>query len=108
MKNNNQKESGREWKKLFGYKWIVKNIPYFLFLSTLAVLYIFNGHFSDNTVKDINKTSNELKEMQYQYKSMKSELMFRSKQSELAKAVAPMGLKELVQPPVMLTDSTGK
>lgn len=100
-----QKEAKREWKKLFNYQWIVKNIPYFLFLSVLAVIYIYNGHYSDNTVKDINKTSKELKELQYEYKSMKSEVMFRSKQSELAKAVEPLGLKELVQPAVILKDS---
>ena len=103
-----QKEAKREWKKLFDYQWIVKNIPYFLFLSILAVIYIYNGHFSDNTVKDINKTSKDLKELQYEYKSMKSEVMFRSKQSELAKAVEPLGLKELVQPPMILKDSAGK
>jgi hypothetical protein len=100
-----QQEAKREWKRLFNYQWIVRNIPYFLFLSLLAVVYIYNGHYSDNTVKDINKTSKELKELQYEYKSMKSEVMFRSKQSELAKAVAPLGLKELVQPPVILKDS---
>ena len=103
-----QKEARREWKKIFNYQWIVKNIPYFLFLSVLAVVYIYNGHFSDNTVKDINKTSKELKELQYEYKSMKSEVMFRSKQSELAKAVEPLGLKELVQPAVILKDSVSK
>jgi len=100
-----QKEAKRDWKRLLKYQWIVKNVPYFLFLSVLAVAYIYNGHYSDNTIKDINKTSKELKELQYQYKSMKSEVMFRSKQSELAKAVAPLGLKELVQPPMMLKDS---
>jgi hypothetical protein len=103
-----QKEAKREWKRLFNYQWIVKNIPYFLFISVLAVLYIYNGHYSDNTIKDINKTSKELKELQYEYKSMKSEVMFRSKQSELAKAVEPLGLKELVQPPMILKDSVGK
>ena len=103
-----QKEAKREWKRLLNYQWIVKNIPFFLFLSVLAVIYIYNGHYSDNTVKDINKTSKELKELQYEYKSMKSEVMFRSKQSELAKAVAPLGLKELVQPPMILKDSVGK
>jgi len=100
-----QKEAKRNWKQLFNYQWIVKNIPYFLFLSLLAVLYIYNGHYSDNTIKDINKTSKELKELQYEYKSLKSEVMFRSKQSELAKAVEPLGLKELVQPPMILKDS---
>jgi Bacteriodetes cell division protein (FtsL-like) len=103
-----QKEAKRDWKRLLNYQWIVKNIPYFLFLSVLAVLYIYNGHYSDNTVKDINKTSKELKELQYEYKSLKSEVMFRSKQSELVKAVAPLNLKELVQPPMVLRDSVGK
>ena len=84
---------------------MVKNIPFFLFLSLLAVLYIFNGHYSDKTIKDINKTSKEVRELQYEYKTLKSEVMFRSKQSELAKAVAPLGLKELVTPPIVLRDS---
>ena len=100
-----QKEAKRDWKRLLRYQWIVKNIPYFLFLSVLAVLYIYNGHYSDNTVKDINRTSKELKELQYEYKSLKSEVMFRSKQSEMAKAVEPLNLKELVQPPMILKDS---
>jgi hypothetical protein len=108
MIGTQQKEAKKDWKRLLNYQWIVKNIPYFLFLSLLAVIYIYNGHYSDNTVKDINRTSKELKELQYEYKSLKSEVMFRSKQSELAKAVEPLGLKELVQPPLVLKDSTGK
>jgi hypothetical protein len=92
-------------KKLFGYRWIVKNVPYFLFLSVLAVIYIYNGHYADKTIRDINKVSKDLKEMQYEFKTLKSEVMFRSKQSELAVAVAPLGLKELIAPPVVLDDS---
>ncbi len=102
-----QKEKKSGLKKLLRYNWIVKNIPYFLFLSVLAVIYIYNGHYSDKTIKNINKTGKELKELQYEYKSLRSEVMFRSKQSELAKAVEPLGLKELVQPPMVLKDSTG-
>ena len=32
-----------DWKKLISHKWVVKNIPFFLFLTLLAVLYIYNG-----------------------------------------------------------------
>ena len=99
------KELKIEWKKLFNYKWIVRNIPFFLFLAALAVIYIYNGHYADKTVRNINKTTNDLKELQYEYKTLKSEVMFRSKQSELAKAVEPFGLKELTTPPVVLSDS---
>jgi len=93
------------WRRRFNYQWIVKNIPFFLFISALMVLYIYNGHYYDKTIKNINRTNRELKELQYEYKSAKSEVMFRSKQSELAKAAAPMDLKELIEPPVVLNDS---
>jgi len=93
------------WKRWFKYQWIVKNVPFFLFLAVLAILYIYNGHFSDNTIKNINRTGKELKELQYEYKTLKSEVMLRSKQSELARAVAPLGLKELAEPPFVLKDS---
>src|ERR1700754_829979 len=94
------------WKpSLLGYRWIMKNITFFLFLATLAVIYIYNGHYADKISRDINRTSKELKELQYEYKTLKSEVMFRSKQSELARAVDPFGLKQLTQPPYVLVDS---
>jgi len=95
----------KDRKRLFGYRWIVKNIPFFLFLSVLAVIYIYNGHYADKTVRNINKVNKELKELQYEYKNLKSEVMYRSKQSELAKAVEPLGLKELTVPPAVLLDT---
>src|SRR6266516_1396537 len=98
----------KDRKRLFGHRWIVKNIPFFLFLSVMEVIYIYNGHYADKTIRSINKVNRELKELQYQYKTLKSEVMFRTKQSELVKAVEPLGLRELVVPPVVLKDSAGK
>ena len=99
------KENKLDWKRFLNYHWIVRNISFFLFLAILAVLYIYNGHFADKTARNINKVSKELKELQYEYKTLKSELMFRSKQSELAKALELYGLKELTFPPVVIQDS---
>ncbi|MES1223468.1 MAG: FtsL-like putative cell division protein [Bacteroidota bacterium] len=93
------------WKRLLNYQSIVKQIPFFLFLTALAVVYIYNGHYADKTIRDINKTAKDVKELQYEYKTVKSEVMFRSQQSELAKAVEPLGLKEITVTPVMLKDS---
>ena len=106
MEEINIKESKSEWKRLLNYQWILKNFPFFLFLSLLAVVYIYNGHYADKTVRNIKTLNNELDELNYEYKTLKSEVMFRSKQSELSKAVEPYGLKELVAPPIMLVDST--
>jgi hypothetical protein len=97
-----------EWRKLFNYKWIVRNIPFFLFLSALAVLYIYNGHHADKLIRKIAVSEKNIKELEYEYKSIKSEVIFRSKASELVKAVEPLGLKELTEAPVILTSSKPK
>ena len=91
-----------DWKKLVSHKWVVRNIPFFLFLSLLAVLYIYNGHYTDKLVLKISTTEKQIKELEYEYKTIKSDVIFRSKASELIKAVEPLGLKELTQPPVVL------
>ena len=96
------------WKRWLNYQSIVRQIPFFLFLALLAVIYIYNGHYADKTIRNINRTSKEVKELQHEYKTVKSEVMFRSKQSELAKAVEPLGLKELTVSPVVLKDTATK
>ena len=108
MESNNKKEKSHtlHWKRLLNYKAIVRQIPFFLFLAVLAVVYIYNGHMADKTIREISKTSNELKELQYEFKSVKGDVLHRSKQSELIEAVQPLGLKELVTSPVVLIDST--
>ena len=93
------------WKKWLNYQSVVKQIPFFLFLALLAVIYIYNGHYADKTIRNINRTSKEVKELQYEYINVKSQVMGRSKQSELVKAVEPLGLKELNGTPVVLKDT---
>ncbi len=92
-----------DWKKFLSHKWVVKNIPFFLFLAVLAILYIYNGHHSDKLTRKIGATEKHIKELEYEYKTIKSEVIFRSKASELVKAVEPLGLKALTTAPVMLT-----
>jgi cell division protein FtsL len=90
---------------LINQVWLVKNVPFFLYLSALAVIYIYNGHHAEKAIKDINKTSKELKDLQYEYKMVKSEWMFMTKQSEVIKAVTPFGIKEILEPPVLINDT---
>jgi len=78
--------------EMLNYKWIVKNTAFFLFLAVLAVLYIANGHMADNQIRKISETGRQLKDLQYEYKTIKSEVMFKSRESEMVKAAAPLGL----------------
>ncbi len=105
---NKEKDQRFKWKRILNYQSIVKQMPFFLFLAALAVLYIYNGHNADKLNRGIASTTKELKELQYEYKTIKGEVLFRSKQSELVKAVEPLGLKELIESPIVLIDSTKK
>jgi len=108
MESNNRKEKTKAYhlKRLLNYKTLVKQIPFFLFMTFLAVMYIYNGHMADKTIRNITKTRNEVKELQFEYKDAQGDVLKRSKQSELIQAVEPLGLKELTTPPVLLIDST--
>ncbi len=99
-------ESNRTgWKRWLNYQSVVKQVPFFLFLALLAVIYIYNGHYADKTIRSINRTTKEVKELQYEYTDVKSKVMGQSIQSELVKAAEPLGLKELTTSPVVLKDS---
>lgn len=93
------------WKKILNYQSIVKQVPFLFYLTFLAVIYIYNGHMADKTIRKINATAKDVKELQWEYKSLKSEVMFRSKPSELVRALQPIGLNELQESPYVLKDS---
>ena len=106
MQDRSKKEKARfNVNRLLNYGSVIRQIPFFLFLAVLAVIYIYNGHNADKTIREINKTGRELKELQHEYKSVKGDVLFKSRQSELIKAVEPLGLKELTVAPVILIDS---
>lgn len=77
-------------------------IPYTIFLAIAALLYISNTYYAEKTIRDIYKTDKELKELRFEYLTTKSDLMYRSKQSEVAKLVGPLGLKEARIPPTKI------
>lgn len=92
-------EEKKEWRLRINYRALVSNMPFILFLSALALVYIANSHMAEKKVRRINKLGREIKELRWEYLNVKSELMFRSKLSEVSKAVEPLGLKALNNPP---------
>jgi len=74
-------------------------LPFLCFLAFLGMVYIANSHFAVNNVRRIDKLNKEVKELRYEYKSLKADLMFRSKLTEVAKKVDTLGIKELIEPP---------
>ena len=101
------KEKKNDIKWLFiNQVWLVKNVPFFLYLSVLAVVYIYNVHHAEKAIKDINKTTKDLKNQQYEFKMVMSDWMFITQQSEVVKAVEASGIREILEPPIAIQDSS--
>lgn len=77
-------------------------VPFIAFLGLLAILYIANRHFAENTIRKIDRLSREVKEMSWDYKSLSADLMKKTTQSEIAKRAEVAGLKERKEPPMKI------
>jgi hypothetical protein len=77
----------------------VQYVPKILFIMTLGILYISNTHYAEKTVRQINAIHAEVEDLRADYTTLKSDLMFASKQSEVARKVKEFGLKESLKPP---------
>lgn len=77
----------------------VKYLPKILFVMALGLIYISNTHYAEKTVRRISAMQAEVEDLRADYTTLKADLMFASKQSEVARKVSDMGLKESLKPP---------
>jgi hypothetical protein len=103
-KNRDSESPNLFFKKLFLDGAVSKEaatamMPFLIFLSLLTMLYIGNSHMAVKNIRDIDKLNKEVKELSWEYKSLKADLMFKSKLTEVAKKVDTLGIKELIEPP---------
>lgn len=111
-------KNGRKFFRLmdmfnnFSRDMLLSIMPYIFFLTLVALIYIANSYYSEKTIREIDATGKELKTLRTEYLTGMSELMLVNKQSEVARAVAPQGIKEAVEAPrkivvKQLTEKTG-
>jgi hypothetical protein len=74
-------------------------LPKIAFTFFLCLLYIGISHQSNRTIQKLNRSRTLLEDLRVNYTTQKAELMYKSKQSELAKEVARFGLMESQVPP---------
>jgi len=86
----------------------IKNVPKILFVMLIGLLYISNTHYADKTTRDINKAQTEVEDLRADYTTLKSDMMFASKQSEVARRVKELGLKESMKPPFKIVVEKGE
>lgn len=94
--------------KFFSRENLAKQIPFILFLTFIGVLYIANSYNAEKTIIEISRTKKQNEELRFAYITNKSDLMFHSKQSEVAVKLKNSGIKESLVPPVKLYVKAGK
>jgi hypothetical protein len=83
----------------------VQYLPKILFVVFLSLVYISNTHYAEKTIRQIDKAQSEVEDLRADFTTLKSDVMFASKQSEVARRVKPLGLKESLRPPYKIVVS---
>jgi hypothetical protein len=83
-------------------------VPKIMFAMLLGILYISNTHYGEKTIRKINAIQAEVEDLRADYTTMKADLMYASKQSEVAKKVKDLGLRESLTPPNKIVIKSGE
>lgn len=86
----------------------VQYVPKILFVLVLGLFYIGNTHHVEKTVRQINNMQAEVEDLRADYTTLKANLMFSSKQSEVARKVKMFDLKESLIPPHKIVIEKGE
>lgn len=87
---------------IFSKESLVNVMPYIFFMTVMALVYIANSYHAERTIRNIDAVTKELKTLRTEYITGKSELMFVSKQTEVARLVSDQGIKESVEAPLKI------
>jgi len=86
----------------------VKYLPKILFGMFLGLIYISNTHYAEKTTRAINKAQSDVEDLRADFTTLKADVMFASKQSEVARRVKALRLKESVKPPYKIIVEEGE
>jgi|GEM_PF-288042 len=85
----------------------VRYLPKLLFVMALTLLYIGNTHYGNRMNRNIQRLKQEVEDLRADYTTLKSDYMEASKQSEVARKVAALGLVESSSPPFRIAVPAG-
>ncbi|WP_342265758.1 FtsL-like putative cell division protein [Cardinium endosymbiont of Philonthus spinipes] len=85
------------------------NTPYYLsrlfYLFFLGLLYIWNAHYHEKMLHKLNQLQPMVDSLRVKHMRLQSSYMFDSKQSEVAKKAAQLGIYESKVPPYIIAFS---
>lgn len=81
---------------------VVNSLPFVFYLTLLGILYIANGYNAEKLVRELDHVNDDLKELRSEYITIKSDLNYESKQSQVAEKTEPFGVMESIVPPTKI------
>jgi hypothetical protein len=85
----------------------VQYLPKVLFIMLLTLIYIGNTHYGNRMNRNIQRLKLETEDLRADYTTLSSDYMEASKQSEVARKVAAIGLVESSSPPFRIVVPAG-
>jgi hypothetical protein len=74
-------------------------LPIIFYGFLLGIIYVGNTHYYERTARQAENLEQEIETLRVEFISLKSAYMLASKQSTVAKRVAPLGIVESNEPP---------
>ncbi len=84
---------------LFSGRTNLSAMRFILFLSALALFLIFNTYYAERKVREVEQLRHEMTELRINYIQTRSDYMFLTRQSEMARRLKAEGFIEPVEPP---------
>ena len=69
-----------------------RQMPYFLFVSGLALVMVWNVHRAQQTLREIESARGELQELRWHASAVQSRIMYDNKQSEVLRRMRGQNL----------------
>ncbi|MCL2413653.1 MAG: FtsL-like putative cell division protein [Bacteroidales bacterium] len=77
----------------------LQHLPYIIFLACLSILLIANNYATVRIAREANRISRELPELRTEHLATLSEYLRKKQQSEIARRLEDVGIRESVVPP---------
>ena len=81
---------------------ISKHLSFILLLTLLGVMYIANAHQAERKLRKIVQLKKEVEEAKSGYQEVKSDIMFKCTESQLAKSLEEKGIKKNSEAPLLI------
>jgi hypothetical protein len=81
---------------------IINQLPFIFFISFIALFYIANGYWADDKIRQMNKITNELKELRTEQITVQSDLESVTNEVHVAEEAKKLGLEWAIHPPMKI------